>query len=169
MEIGAHGGPNGQIFYKDEQPESLGGSASFRNTHASRADENSGDQHTNLAWFHTLVFGLFPYHFERLNRGWEAAGIYVTDYSSVEWELSEDSARPTMPAPTDAATFADATGLSYVGESDVMGGMGPALHPFSEQSEAETFADNYNGTVYAFDDINLELIDSLQQQSSMEM
>jgi nitrous oxide reductase accessory protein NosL len=167
MEIGAHGGPNGQIFYEDEEPEPVGGPASFRNTHSGHDD--SGDQTANLAWFHTLVFGLFPYHFERLDRGWEAAAVYVTDYSTVEWDVPEDSARPTMPAPTGADTFADATGLYYVGESDVTGGMGPALHPFSEQSEADAFADNYNGTVYEFDDIDRVLIDSLQQQSNMEM
>ena len=84
MEIGAHGGPNGQIFYDGEQPQSVGGPASFRNTHAGH-DDGGGDKTDNLAWFHTLVFGLFPYHFERLDRGWEAAAIYVTDYSSVEW------------------------------------------------------------------------------------
>jgi len=74
-----------------------------------------------------------------------------------------------MPAPTSAETFADATGLFYVGESDVMGGMGPALHPFSEQSEAESFAEQYNGTVYEFDDINRTLIDALQQSGQMSM
>lgn len=77
MEIGAHGGPNGQIFYKDEQPESPGGPTSLRNTQTS--DSDNGTVNTdNIAWFHTLVFGLFPYHFERRNRDWEAEAIYVT-------------------------------------------------------------------------------------------
>lgn len=74
-----------------------------------------------------------------------------------------------MPAPIDAETFADATKLQYVGESDVMGGMGPALHSCSAESEADSFADDYNGTVYEFDDIDRELIDSLQQRGNMEM
>jgi nitrous oxide reductase accessory protein NosL len=168
MEIGAHGGPNGQIFYKDEQPESPGGPTSLRNTQTSDSD-NGTDNTDSIAWFHTLVFGLFPYHFERRNRDWEAEAIYVTDYSSVEWEIPEDSDRPTMPAPIDAETFADATKLQYVGESDVMGGMGPALHPFSAESEADSFADDYNGTVYEFDHIDRELIGSLQQRGNMEM
>lgn len=163
MEIGAHGGPNGQIFYQDEQPDPVAGSAAVRSVHEGHDDDEENSEE-NLAWFHTLVSGLFPYHFERRNRGWEAAVIYVTDYSSVEWDLPEDSSRPVMPAPTSADSFADATDLTYVGESDVLGGMGPALHPFSEESEAESFAETYNGTQYEFDEINRSLIDSLQNR-----
>jgi len=164
MEIGTHGGPNGQIFYESEKPQSAGGSAGFRPVHEDHDNGGDGSDATDrLAWFHTLVHGLFPYHFERLDRGWEAEVIYVTDYSTVGWDLPEDSSRPTMPAPTNAETFADATGLFYVGESAAMGGMGPALHPFSEESEAQSFAEEYNGTVYEFDEINRTLIDSLQQ------
>lgn len=166
MEIGAHGGPNGQIFYRDEQPEPVAGTAAVRNVHQGH-DETADNSEEHLAWFHTLVSGLFPYHFERRNRGWEAEVIYVTDYSSVEWDLPEDSPRPVMPSPTSADSFADATELTYVGESDVMGGMGPALHPFSEQSEAESFAETYNGTRYEFDEINRGLIDSLQNRGAM--
>jgi len=47
MEIGPHGGANGQIFYRDADPRDEG----------------------NPAWFHTLVHSLFPYHFDRLDRG----------------------------------------------------------------------------------------------------
>ncbi|MXR51593.1 hypothetical protein GRX03_08250 [Halovenus sp. WSH3] len=168
MEIGTHGGPNGQIFYRDNQPKPVAGAASLRLTHEGHGDEGSesGDQ-ANLAWFHTLVHGLFPYHFERLDRGWDAQVIYVTDYSTVEWELPEDSSRPTMPSPTGAETFADAETLYYVGESTVMGGMGPALHPFSEESDARSFAEQYDGTVYEFGDIDRTLIDGLRRGAGM--
>lgn len=159
MEIGAHGGPNGQIFYRDEQPQPAAGDTSA---------EGFGDRE-NLAWFHTLVFGLFPYHFDRLDRGWEAEVIYVTDYSRVEWDIPADSDRPVMPAPTGPETFAEATALTYVGDSDVMGGMGPALHPFSEESEAESFAERYDGTRYEFDDIDRTLITALREAGGMDM
>lgn len=173
MVIGSHGGPNGQLFYADEQPQQLGGSASFQPVHEGHEDDDSGggsdsDASTeHLAWFHTLVHGLFPYHFSRRDRGWTADVIYVTDYSRVDWELPEDDSRPVMPSPTTADTFADATDLTYVGDSDVMGGMGPALHPFSDQSEAASFAETYNGTRYEFDDITRSLIDSLQDSGTM--
>jgi len=69
MEIGRHGGPNGQVFYAENEPQS---------PHATGESPQARD---DLAWFHTLVHGLFPYHFARLDRGWEAAAIYVTNYS----------------------------------------------------------------------------------------
>ena len=88
--------------------------------------------------------------------------VYVTDYSRVDWELPEDG-QPVMPAPTGADSFAEASSCTFVGESEVMGGMGPALHPFSEESDASAFADSYGGTTYEFDEINRALVESLQQ------
>ena len=140
MKIGDHGGPNGQIFYADNSPEG----------------------HENPAWFHTLVFGMFPYHFDRLSRGWEAEAVYVTDYSTVELSLPEDEERPQIPSPTAPDTFADATELTYVAESTALGGMGPALPPFSDEDEAAEFADEYGGRTVGFDDINRQLIESLR-------
>jgi copper chaperone NosL len=82
MEIGAHGGPNSQVFYQSKQPQPVAGDAS------------GSEENENLAWFHTLVFGLFPYHFARQAQGWEPAVIYVTDYSVVDWDLNEDAETP---------------------------------------------------------------------------
>lgn len=140
MKIGDHGGPNGQIFYVNNSPEG----------------------HENPAWFHTLVFGLFPYHFDRLDRGWEAEVVYVTDYSLVDWSLVKTDGRKRMPSPTSPDTFADATGLTYVAESTVMGGMGPALHPFSDEEEAGSFAEEHDGRTVGFDDIDRRFIRSLK-------
>jgi len=150
MVIGDHGGPNGQIFYADAHPEPKQGPA-----------EESEDT-AHLAWFHTLAHGLFPYHFYMRDEGAEATVIYVTDYSRVDWEIPEETERKKMPAPTAPDTFADATGLTYVIESDVMGGMGPDLIPFSETSEAESFADNYGGRTNGYDDIDRSLVDGIQ-------
>jgi nitrous oxide reductase accessory protein NosL len=144
MVIGDHGGPNGQVFYA----------------------ENSPDGHDGPAWFHTLVFGLFPYHFERLNRGWEAEAVYVTDYSVVDQEPFETDGVLTMPSPTSPDTFADATELTYVAESEVMGGMGPALHPFSEEDEARDFADEHEGRTVTFGDIDRRYVSSLRRDAS---
>lgn len=148
MEIGPHGGPNGQIFYADNEPQPL------------QPSESEGQP--NLAWFHTLADGLFPYHFQRRDRGWEAEVVYVTDYASVDWSLTEREGRLQMPSPTAPETFADATGLTYVVDSDVAGGMGPDLFPFSVAEDADAFVDDHGGQTLGYDDITRQLLDSIQ-------
>ncbi|MDR9381650.1 MAG: nitrous oxide reductase accessory protein NosL [Natronomonas sp.] len=143
MVIGRHGGANGQVFYA----------------------ENAPDRGENPAWFHTLVFGLFPYHFGRLDRGWEPRVVYVTDFSQVEYELTERDGRLQMPAPTAAETFGEAAGLTYVAESEVMGGMGPALHPFSDEADAEAFAAEHDGIALSFEEIDPVIVERLQRGS----
>ena len=150
MVIGDHGGPNGQVFYADTEPDPRQGPV-------------QGPKGTeNLAWFHTLAHGLFPYHFHMVDNGAEATTIYVTDYSRVDWELPEEAERKTMPAPTAPGSFADATRLTYVVESAVMGGMGPDLMPFSETNEAERFAETHSGQTIEYGDINRTLIEGIQ-------
>lgn len=149
MKIGMHGGPNGQIFYRDNEPEPMGGASA------------SPETRDNVAWFHTLAHGLFPYHFQQTNQGWNAEIMYVTDYSAVDWEVFERDGNEYMPAPTDPESFANATELSYVAGSDVMGGMGPELHPFSDSDDASDFTDTYGGQVITFDDINRRMIRGL--------
>lgn len=46
------------------------------------------------------------------------------------------------------------------------GGMGPELLPFPDESEASMFAQEYNGTLLEFDDIDQLVIETLQQGSS---
>ena len=150
MVIGDHGGPNGQVFYADARPEPRQGPA-----------EDSEDT-AHLAWFHTLAHGLFPYHFDMVADGAEATAIYVTDYSLVDWKIPDGTERKKMPAPTAPETFADATGLTYAVETDVMGGMGPELLPFSDDGEAETFADNHGGRTLEYDDIDRSLVEGIQ-------
>lgn len=141
MEIGPHGGANGQIFYEDEVPE---------------------DRGEGPFWFHTLVSGLFPHYFDHTDRGWDVDVVYVTDFSAVEYEIREREGMATMPSPTAPETFADATDLVYVAESEVMGGMGPALHPFSDDGDAEAFIDSYGGRTFEFDEIDRTLIEGLR-------
>ena len=144
MAIGPHGGANGQIFYRDADPRDEG----------------------NPAWFHTLVHSLFPYHFDRLDRGWKPAVVYVTDFSRVDYTVRQRDGAPRMPSPTAPETFADASDLLYVAESDVMGGMGPALHPFSDQEEAQSFIDTHGGQVFDYEEIDRTLIEGIRQSES---
>lgn len=131
MVIGRHGGPNGQIFYAEQSPAG----------------------HDGPAWFHTLAFGLFPYYFEHREMGWEATAIYATDYSTAEYEVASRDGRPVISAPTDPETFGNARELTYVAGSDVRGGMGPALVPFSESSDADDFVAEHGGRTMGFDDV----------------
>jgi copper chaperone NosL len=150
MIIGDHGGPNGQVFYQETEPKPRQGAGV------------AGDFPDTLGWFHTLVYGLFPYHFEMRNSGAEAAAIYVTDYSIVDWELSSDAM--TMPSPTSPKTFADATELTYVVGSDARGGMGATLLPFSNSDDATRFTDEYNGRTISYNAIDRELISGMRRQ-----
>lgn len=131
MVIGNHGGPNGQIFYEDNSPAG----------------------HDNPAWFHTLTFGLFPYYFEHREEGWTATAIYVTDYSTVEYSVRSGRNQTSISAPTAPETFGDARAMTYVADSGVSGGMGPALLPFSVSADAQAFADEHDGRTIAFDAI----------------
>ncbi len=144
MEIGPHGGANGQIFYEEQTPP---------------------DREGGPFWFHTLVFSLLPFHFDRRDRGWEADVIYVTDFSAIDWTVQERDSRTTMPSPTAPETFAAATDLTYVAESSVMGGMGPGLHPFSDEDEAASFVDDHGGETLAFEAIDRALVATLQERN----
>lgn len=148
MVIGAHGGPNGQVFYADTDPKPEQGTA------------ESSPQADNGAWFHTLAYGLFPYHFEMVGEGATATVIYVTDYSVVDRERADGADRQQMPAPTAADTFADATELTYAVETGVRGAMGPDLMPFSDPDDAAAFVGSHGGHTVSYDDIDRPLIDT---------
>ncbi|WP_396613619.1 nitrous oxide reductase accessory protein NosL (plasmid) [Haloferax sp. S1W] len=134
MVIGEHFGPNGQVFYRKHSPEG----------------------HDNPAWFHTLSMGLFPYHFERTREGWEPVAIYVTDYSRVEYELVSEGGETYISSHTAAETFGDATEMTYVVESEIRGGMGRELLPFSSADDANSFVTEYGGSAVSFDEVTSE-------------
>ena len=138
MVIGEHFGPNGQVFYRDHAPEN----------------------HDNPAWFHTLCMGLFPYHFDRKRRGWEAVVIYVTDYSVVDYELIGEGGKTYISSHTAADTFSDAREMTYVADSDLNGGMGKELHPFSSADDASSFAAKHDGETMTFGELTPEWLSS---------
>lgn len=136
MIIGEHFGPNGQIFYKENSPEG----------------------HDNPAWFHTLVSTLFPYYFEKRKLGWEVAAFYVTDYSVVDYDLETIDEKTYISSHTNTGTFGDAMAMTYVHGSEVLGGMGKALVPFSDGGDAADFASEHGGDTMSFDEITPEFI-----------
>ncbi len=138
MVIGEHFGPNGQIFYRDNSPEG----------------------HDNPAWFHTLIHGLFPYYFEHKELGWEEIAIYVTDYSKINYTVETVREKKYISTHTQPETFNHAREVKYIAESNVLGGMGKELIPFSKQNDIEEFTNKYGGEILSFDDITFEWINN---------
>ncbi|WP_458209960.1 nitrous oxide reductase accessory protein NosL [Haladaptatus sp. NG-SE-30] len=136
MIIGEHFGPNGQIFYAEHSPHGP----------------------DDPAWFHTLAASMFPYHFERERHGGRAVAIYVTDYSSVDYELETRNDDTFISTHTAPETFALASKVNYVAGSDVFGGMGKDLIPFSDSDDAELFIDEHGGRRVEFADIDREFL-----------
>jgi len=136
MIIEKHPGPNGQIFYADERPEG----------------------HDNPARFDSLKQCLFPYKLEHERLGWNAAAVYVTDYSSIDYDLQTEGGTTYISSHTAPGSFGVAKDLRYVVESDVQGAMGPDFIPFSERGDAEALTSTYGGTVVEYGEIGEGLI-----------
>lgn len=132
MVISQHPGPNGQIFFEDNAPEG----------------------HDNPARFDALKQCLFPYLFQHHEMDWTARAIYVTDYSSVDYDVQDEGGTLLVSSHPEAAAFATAEDLHYVVGSDVEGAMGPDFVPFSVEADATSFADEYGGEVLTFSEID---------------
>lgn len=74
---------------------------------------------------------------------------YVHDMTVTPWEHPE------------AETYIDATKAWYVVGHNRKGAMGPTLASFSDPKVAASFAEEFGGQVYAFDDIDQQLLLSM--------
>ena len=140
MVIPNHPGPSAEIFYADNRPS----------------------EHDNPARFDS-TWEAFQYNFDRLDRGWSVAAFYVTDYSSVDYSLSDSDGDTLISTHPDADAFVDAAGATFVVGSDVKGAMGRDLIAFSEAADAESFRDEHGGSLSEFDDVSRETIAQLRQ------
>jgi copper chaperone NosL len=131
MVVANHPGPNGEIFYADNTP----------------AD------HDNPARFDSLRGCLFPYYFEHERKDWTATAVYVTDYSAVDYEVTERKGDTFISSHTGADSFTDATEATYVVGSGVQGAMGPDFISFGEGTDADEFVADHGGEVLAFDEV----------------
>ena len=75
--------------------------------------------------------------------------VYVHDMAQTDWAHPED------------ARLIDARSAWYVVGSERLGAMGPTLVSFAERAAARAFADSYGGRLLRFDDITLQLFQSL--------
>jgi nitrous oxide reductase accessory protein NosL len=140
MVIPNHPGPSTQIFYADERP--------------------SG--HDNPARFDS-TWEAFQYNFDRLDEGWSVDAFYVTDYSSVDYSVSQEGGDSIISTHPEAEAFVDAEEVTFVVGSEVKGAMGRDLIAFSEEGDAESFSDEYGGSLTTFDDVTRETIAQLGQ------
>ncbi|WP_336135495.1 nitrous oxide reductase accessory protein NosL [Natronomonas amylolytica] len=134
MVIEDHPGPTGQIFF----------------------ESNSPDGRDGPAWFCSTVC-TYDYRFERVDEGWSPVVTYLTDYSTVDYEVGGEE--NTISAHLEADAYAPDSDLTLVIRTDVTGAMGDAIIPFSDEAEATEFADTYGGETIAASDISRELID----------
>jgi copper chaperone NosL len=79
--------------------------------------------------------------------------IYVHDVAQTDWAHPEDT------------RLIDARSAWYVVGSERLGAMGPTLAPFAESQAAQAFADRYGGRLLRFDDITLQIFESLLPQA----
>ncbi|MGM0606271.1 MAG: nitrous oxide reductase accessory protein NosL [Halobacteriota archaeon] len=138
MVIGNHFGPNGQVFYAEGPPENRDGPT----------------------WFDS-VRELFVDRFGAERRGHDPIATYVTDYSIVEYEIVEEGTSRYVSSHVESETFVDATDAVFVVDSDVMGAMGPDLHPFSDAADATAAIEPMGGRVVGYDDVTPELVADL--------
>jgi nitrous oxide reductase accessory protein NosL len=138
MVIPNHPGPSTEIFYADQQP--------------------SG--HDNPARFDS-TWEAFQYDFERQDRGWERQVMYVTDYSSVDYEVFEDGGTVLISTHPEAEAFVDASEVTFVVDSEVNGAMGRDLIAFSEEGDATDFQEQYGGQTMGLEAVTPSVVAGL--------
>lgn len=144
MVIRDHPGPVGQTYFRENAPE--------------------GREEGEPARFCSTIC-LFDYHYEKQQQDWEPLVHYVTDYSSVDYEVIEKegfvgrSLYISAHLSAEDQTKGDDTTL--VIDSDAMGAMGPSLIPFTNRDDATAFQDEYGGDVLPFGEVSQGLVDSL--------
>lgn len=138
MTIGNHPGPAGQSHY--EEPDDVLG-------------EDRPAQ---------FCSSLCTYAFTFQNEDdAEPTVSYLTDYSTLEYEIRDDEDAPVISRHLEADAFRDAEGLTLVGDSEIEGAMGASLIPFGDSDDAEAFQDDHGGDIYDHDDVTQDLVMSL--------
>ncbi|WP_336036726.1 nitrous oxide reductase accessory protein NosL [Halobacterium yunchengense] len=136
MVISQHPGPTAEVFYADVEPAG----------------------HENPARFDS-TWEAFQFDFE--HDDWTREAFYVTDYSSVDYSIQTGEGEPVISTHYDAESFADATDVTFVADSEVVGAMGRDLVGFTDRADAEAFRDGHGGDLVSFDDVTPEVVSSL--------
>lgn len=131
-------GPNGQVAYEGDYPPDRDGPAHYDSVRELHLDR-----------------------FGQADRGTDALVTYVTDYSTVDYEVETRDGTRYITGSVAPDTFVEASTAVFVVESGIRGAMGPDMLPFSERADAEAFVDDHGGRVVANDDVTPELVESL--------
>jgi len=134
MVIEEHPGPTGQVFFEDH-PDRDG-----------------------PAWFCSGTC-TYTYRSDRVAEDATPIVTYLTDYSEVDYTVDD---QPAISAHLAAEDYEVEAELSVVANSEVIGAMGPDLIPFSDEADAESFAEEYGGEVLPATDVDRELVDSIK-------
>jgi len=138
MIIGNYLGPAGQSHYED--PTAL-----------EELDEDRSAQFCSSLCTYTFTF----------NHESEPQVSYLTDYSTVDYEITGSGEQRSISRHLEAEAFSDVTELTMVVDSDVTGAMGDSIVPFNDADEADEFQSEYGGDIYEHDDVSQELVSSL--------
>lgn len=151
MVIEEQPGPSAMAFYR-EDPDGAGDSDGNGDSDGDPDgdDELGGDG--DPAWFDT-VFEMAAYDAEKRRNGRERVVAYVTDYSTVEYEITREDGEQYVSSHVSPGSFVAATDAYYVVHSEVNGAMGADFLPFSRAADATTFRDEHGGAVVPFDNL----------------
>lgn len=136
MVIPAHPGPSSEIFYASREPNG----------------------HANPARFDS-TWEAFEFDFAR--EEWTREAFYVTDYSSVAYDIRVDAGQKLISRHVGAEAFVDAESVSFVAGSSVVGTMGEDLIGFSSRADAESFQDDHGGDITTFSAVTPTTISQL--------
>lgn len=140
MKIGGYDGPAGQSHY--EEPTTVEG-----------LEEDRPAQFCSSLCTYTFTF----------KHESDPVVSYLTDYSTVEYEVDESTAQTTISRHLEGDAFGDVTELTMVAGSEVKGAMGDSIVPFSDADQANEFQSEYGGDSYEHDEISQELVSSMRK------
>ena len=138
MVIDQHPGPVGQTYYRDNAPEGHDPPARFCSTTCT-----------------------YRHRFAKEQSGWTPARTFLTDYSTTDYEVRTDGGKPIISRHLEAEAFASTDELTVVANSEIEGAMGPAIVPFSDSGDADSFSEEYGGQTLPAEDITRELVSGM--------
>jgi len=144
MEIVDYPGPVGLAFYADP--------ADVLETQE-EADDDRPAQFCSSVCTYTFVF--------QNEDDASPEATYLTDYSSVDYEVRGEGDQAEITSHVEAEAFALADDCRLVVDSEVNGAMGRSIIGFSDPDDAAAFEDEYGGDLYDHDEIDSELVMSL--------
>jgi len=137
MIVEDHPGPVGQIHFADDEPEG-GRPARFCSSTCT-----------------------YTYRFDAMDEGRDPVATFLTDYSTVDYEVFEEGDDVLFSSHVGADAFAPLSSLTVVAGGDVVGAMGPELIPFSDGDDVDAFRDSYGGTAMDAEDVDRATVDAL--------